>query len=411
MIKNILTLASGGVIAQIISVVTSPILYRIYEKSEYGILGVYMGIVSIVSIFSNMQFSNAILIEKGERESEALFFACRIINLFVSLITFLVIFIFSENISNILNAKGIENWLFMLPLSVFFGGQLDLYRVWANKLGKYTVINNSVLVQSLLTPLFSITTGFLHEGALGLLLGYIAGQVIPMIFIQNKLNKTLTYKYRSFINNVTYIFFLLKKYISYPKYNLPSDFVYRFSSQLPVFMLSNYASIEIVAMYNLSIRMLSLPVQLIGGAIGQVFKEEAIKEYHVKNNFIKSFTKTISLLTPLAVISIIATQLFAPSIFGFIFGLKWIEAGTIAKAMIFMFMFKLVASPLSFSFTIKDKLRESMLWHLLILVLNFLTFYLGFYFQLHYMNILWIFSLSYTILYMIYIYRSYKFSI
>ena len=45
--RNIFSVAIGTIFAQIISILISPILTRIYTPEDFGIYGIYMSIVSI----------------------------------------------------------------------------------------------------------------------------------------------------------------------------------------------------------------------------------------------------------------------------------------------------------------------------------------------------------------------------
>jgi O-antigen/teichoic acid export membrane protein len=54
-VKNIMKLATGSTIAQIIAIACAPIVYRIYERSEYGLLGLFMATAGVISVFSTMQ--------------------------------------------------------------------------------------------------------------------------------------------------------------------------------------------------------------------------------------------------------------------------------------------------------------------------------------------------------------------
>jgi O-antigen/teichoic acid export membrane protein len=93
-LQDLATLATGTTLAQAVSIFTAPILYRIYDKEDYGTLGLYMAIVGIIGVFSTMQYNHAILLEKEDEDAKVVMWLNRLINTAVALITLLLLFIF-----------------------------------------------------------------------------------------------------------------------------------------------------------------------------------------------------------------------------------------------------------------------------------------------------------------------------
>ena len=59
---NITKLASATTIAQLITILTAPILYRIYDKVDYGSLAVYIAITGVLGVVGSLQYLNVVLI-------------------------------------------------------------------------------------------------------------------------------------------------------------------------------------------------------------------------------------------------------------------------------------------------------------------------------------------------------------
>ena len=96
---------------------------------------------------------------------------------------------------------------------------------------------NTILI-SLLVPIISISFGIINSGPLGLFLGLLASHIIPalILFIYIKKNNPEF----NFYFNATKMKRLAKTYKNFPIYVLPSEFINRFTNQLPVFMLSKF---------------------------------------------------------------------------------------------------------------------------------------------------------------------------
>ena len=66
LIKNTLQLASGSIFAQAVAIAMIPILYRIYTREDYGVLGLFMATVWVLGVFVTLQYDQAIIIEENE---------------------------------------------------------------------------------------------------------------------------------------------------------------------------------------------------------------------------------------------------------------------------------------------------------------------------------------------------------
>ncbi|MGC6413895.1 MAG: lipopolysaccharide biosynthesis protein [Bacteroidia bacterium] len=407
-IRNVATLVTGTTAAQAVSILTAPILYRIYDREAYGTLGQYLAIVGVVGVFSTMQYLQVILLEKDDDNAKKMMWLNRFINIGLTVILTIVVLLFNMHIANLLNNPKVAVWLYLLPLSIFFSGQNAIFRVWANRKKKYKLMTFNAILTSISVPIVSISVGLINGSVLGLFLGLLTSQIIPPIVLLIGLTRKedLGLKYFDF----DFIKSKAKAYKNFPLYNMPSEFINRFTNQLPVFMLSTYAGTGVVGVYNLCVRMLGLPVQLIGGAIAEVFKQKASQDFNETGSFDQIFLKTLKTLAGTSIIPFIALIIFAPDVFEFVFGTEWREAGIFARILGVLFVFRFIVSPLSFSFIITNKLREDMLWHIWMLISNLLIFLFGFKYLTDYKLVLILFAGNYSLIYMIYIIRSFAFS-
>lgn len=407
-VRNILKLASGTAFGQIISVITAPVLYRIYEKEDYGILGLFIALSGSIGAFSTMQYSQAIILEKEDYKATQVIWLIRLINSSLSILVFLLILSKSHWIADQLNSPGISCWLLLLPISLFFSGHNETYRIWANRKKEFSIMTINSILTSILVPLVSIGFGVFNKSPNGLFLGLLTSQIAPALFLRWQLKKK-----RSLIIgpiNWNEIVFLAKKHYALPFYSLPSDFINRLSNQLPIFMLSTYSGASSVGVYNLSIRMLGLPIQLLSGAIGEVFRQKASEDYFLLGNCKTIFLKTLKTLVALSIFPLLITVIWGPSLFSSVFGEKWLEAGEYSQILSVMFFFRFFTSPLSFLFFIAGKQKQDFYWHILMGIFSFISFYIGFQVFKSAKISLFLFSIGYSLIYIIYLIKSYQYS-
>lgn len=408
-VQNVAKLTSGTVISQLISLATAPVLYRMYEKDSYAVLGLYMGASAVLGTFSTMQLSQAILLEKEDQDAINVIWLVRIINLFFSVLTLFIVLFFGEYISTLLRNNDISFWFYFLPVTILFSGQNEIYRVWANRRKCYNIITLNTVLLAVITP--SIMLGFVFLGftnELGIMTGFIVGQIIPTVLLGLKLNGSINRISRNI--HFKNLIFTLRKHISFPKYTMPSEFINRLSNQLPIFLLSHFVGSAYVAAYNLSIRMLAIPVQFLGSSISEVFRQKAVDDLHTYGNCRTLFIKTLITLGLFALLPLIVTSIFAPTIFRIAFGENWILAGKLAQLFSFLYFLKLIVSPLSYLYILANKQKEDFYWHIWILISNALILYIGFSFLSNIDLVLILFVANYCFIYLIYLFNSYKYS-
>lgn len=407
-LRNTLTLMTGTTIAQAIPIIATPILTRIYLPEEYGLTGIYLSISVLLGTFSTMSYSSAILLPEKEDDALSILQLCVLSSFLWGIISFMGLFFLNDKIALWMNAPEVTPYLYLVPLSIISTGIGNAFTVWANRFNLYRAIGISRIISSIITLFLSICIGLLIKGPFGLFTGMIMGQLFsPFILILQTYSRNKGI-FKFYPGNV--LWKTAVNYKNFPKYTLWSDFINSFVNQIPVYMISIYSGKSEVGHYNLSNRMLGMPIGFISTSIGQVFSNKASVEYNKNNNCRELFIKTFKLLFFFSFIPFMIIILFAPIIFKVFFGTEWEEAGVYSQIMGAMFFFKFTVSPLSYLFYIAGKQREDLLWHIVMVLMTFLSFYVGNVLFGSVRSMLLLFTINFSFLYIIYLYRSYSFS-
>jgi O-antigen/teichoic acid export membrane protein len=328
-------------------------------------------------------------------------------NTVISLISMLVVFVLYL-FTNIISISEIGLWFFFIPISIFMNGVSAAILTWANRIQNYKQLSFNRVIQALITAAIQITLGILIKNETGLIVGLLVGQLLSVILLiwrfgtsqKNGIGKPQTATFRQ----------IAIQYKSLLIYSTPSEFINNLINQTPIFLLQKFGGVSYVGYYNFTQRFLGLPQQFLSSAIVDVFKQKASALYSNTGNCQILFIKTFKVLTGLAIIPAIVSILFAPQIFIFVFGNSWEMAGVFAQYLSIMFFFRFIASPLSYIYIIAGKLKEDFFLHILFLVFTTLAFFIGDLFIKDKKYLILIYSLAYSIVYIIYLIRSYKFS-
>lgn len=408
-VGDFLKLFSGSTISQIIAFGFSPILYRLYEKNDYGIFGYYVALVTVLGSFSSLQYLQAIFLEEKESDSKSIVWLNRVVNFLVSLVCLSVVWIFNEPISQMLKSPDLGAWLYLLPFSLFFMGQNEIYRVWSSRKKKFKLLAENSIITAITVPVFSISFGIWKSGPMGLFVGYLLSQLIPALVLEYRIPREERVLWSDF--NLVKIKEFAWKYRKFPKINLPSDIINRLSNQIPVFMLGQFGVVSGIAIYGLCARILSLPSQVISSAIGEIFRQRASLDYLQKGSFNFIFLQTLKLTGGISFVIILGVLILGPWFFGFIYGEQWVEAGDLSRYLILFFMVKFIVSPLSFTVVIKQKLNLGLFKNIVTFLLVSFVFYFGFnILNLNYFNVLSLFALVYAFIDVFYLMILFKLS-
>ena len=324
--RGIFTISAGTVFAQLITIIASPLLTRLYTPYDFGIMALFSAVLSILIVIGSLRYEFAIPLPQKDSDAAQITLLCIGLLIGISVFSLIFMFFFSQNIISFFKLEMISQYLWLLPIGLIGAGIYNIFNYWAIRKRDYSRITYTKINQSLAGSISKITMGFYHFGPLGLIIGEILSQTtgivtfLRSIWIKDKEN----FKHLSFpgIEDV------VKKYSRFPLFSLPSSIVNSITMQLPVFMLSHFYGFQVVGLYSLSYMVLVFPASFISSAMAQVFLGELSILLHEKPNKIKNFYNlTIKNLffigLPLFLILAIITPLGFPLIFGDI----WKDAG------------------------------------------------------------------------------------
>lgn len=142
---------------------------------------------------------------------------------------------------------------------------------------------------------------------------------------------------------------VLRFYIDYPIYRLPSQFLLAFSAQAPILICANMYNSEVTGQFGLAIMTLMIPISLLGQTLSKAYYAEIANIGPKQPKVIHQVT--ISVLKKLLIISLpptIVIFFYAPQIFKIIFGETWETAGVIASKLSIYLVFQFLQAPVAY---------------------------------------------------------------
>ncbi len=405
--KNIFALILSSGYSQLIPLAISPILTRLYSPEDFGRFALYTAIVTILSVVVTARYEQAINLPKLNKDAVHIVILASIFCALISLFILIVILLFSNDIALLLGDVVISKWLYLIPLSTLIIGIYQILYYWENRKAKYIRIAVTRTLQSSTSGAGQVSSGLYALGLGGLIASQLIAQLVTVVFIiriswmENK-NLVKNIKINRLIANGL-------KYSNFPKFMIPGHLLNNISGYMPLFMLGALYGPEIAGFYSLAQKVTITPLSLIGGAIGDIYRSEASKQYREFGNCLSLFKYAILRLTIISLIVSIPILIWGVEIFTMIFGSNWSGAGEIASLLAIMILFQCISSPTSETVLLGGLLKLDLIWQFLRLLLSVSSLYIGFRISPDNPNTsIILFGFSFSLLYLLHLMLQYK---
>lgn len=341
-LKASVTLISGSILTQILAVLVSPVMTRIYSEAE---IGEYTLILTAVSMFGAVvcgRYDMSIVAEENEKNVFSLIKLSFVLTLIISfLVSIGYTFYYSTLKETTLNWRSSFFWIFLL---LFFTGIGNILIAYNNRYQEYKLMTSVQIVREVGRDVTLIFLGILKCGTLGLLISQGISVFLGLNRQAKKLKKNIKEIFGCKLLDIKKV---ARSHIKQPLYSVPASFANSFSYSALNLFISGLFGIETLAYYSMSFRMLGLPLNLLSVNVSKVFFEKAAREYDEKKNFRKSYLQTSFLLLLIAIPMVVCLMVFAPLLFEIFFGKGWGRAGYYVRYLAPMFGIRLVVSAVS----------------------------------------------------------------
>ena len=358
-IKQIITLASGTGVAQVVMVCSIPILTRLYSPENFGVFSVFLSLSAMIGVISTGRYEIAAILPKKNAEALTV--------LKIALLFCVSTFLFSLTVFGILFISKplpyptLYQICIWVPIGILIHGLLSSYSLYSNRLKKYYVMTKSRVVSSLTTAIVSISLGLLGFGFMGLIVGKISGQILEILFLHFGIKKDLKGLFDPLqfkkLNQTIY------KYINFLKFSTAEALLNTGFKQIPVILLSSFFGNAASGHFGVAQSALSKPTGILSGSVSSVFFEKAVSINNSSPTQLKPFfLKNLKSLTLIIIPVSIIAMLFSPTLFAFVFGEAWRTSGVYAAWLMPYVGVTFVKAPLSSMIDIKNQLKKNLIF-------------------------------------------------
>lgn len=174
--SDVLTLATGTVLAQALAVLAAPLLTRLYSPGDFGIYALFLSLTGIVSVIACLRYDLAIMLPDKDGEAVNVLALSLLLAACMSLLLIPLLLVGKDHALAILNASGLEPYLWMVPLSVFLGGAFNALSYWNSRTKQFKRLSVARVASSVASTGSQIGAGLAwHATGGSMICGSISG--------------------------------------------------------------------------------------------------------------------------------------------------------------------------------------------------------------------------------------------
>lgn len=383
--RNISTLLTGTVLAQLLVMVLEPITSRLYSPEQTGEFAVILAVATTITTIAGLRYDLAVVMTDTFANARVLRNTVTVIITIVSVITTLLMIPLGTWLATLIGYPHLGPWMAASGLLIFTLAQVNSFNFWFTKTKQFGVISinrvqmrGSVQIIQILLALVSI------GGLTGLIVGQVLGQAGAA--------GTLMWKGRRKVEGegepTATPKQLLKRYRRMPLINGPNALVDSIRLQGINLLIAALFSANAVGQFTKAWLLMQAPVTLINGAISQVFFQRFADT--PRGQMLPLAKKSVQVSLAFGFLPFLLVFLIAPWIFPIYLGARWDVAGEIARALVPWLYMNVVTSPISTIFVVTERQHEMFFFAVIYMITGLGSIYAGAHYGLDIVTTTWI---------------------
>ena len=345
--RSVSTLAGGSALAQLIALVSLPLMTRIFPPPEYGHYVIFMAYAGFFVPISSARFEVAIVLPRLESSAIALAVG--------SLVTVTGTSALALSLLLMAQAGGFDvctDGLVLVPLYALFAGYAQVFTNLQVRARRFTRLSTSRVLQAFTTAAATLLGGMYYSAHFTTLVwAAILGQLVGLCFLLPDLDQarsTLQLRPRGVLR-------LMRHFRKLALFNVPhvlSDAAQ--SSGLPL-AIGAWFGPQATAFYSFAVRLLKAPLGLVSSSISQVYYPNAAATGNDVQKLRANAQRMLAMLALGASILLMSVLCLPDGVYGIVFGAEWAQAGHYIRTLAPWMLASFVASPLTVLFLVREK--------------------------------------------------------
>jgi lipopolysaccharide exporter len=376
-IDHVFKLVAGSAFAQGLGILLSPIMARLFAPETFGVAALFIAIAGVLGTVASLRYELSIMLPKSDQDAANLLAASLLIAVIISISVGGTIVLLGHSLAEILNAPELIDYLWLLPIAISINGAFVALSYWSSRLKQFGRLSIVRIYSSFFNNGTKLGLGYVGFVNAGVLIGApIIGQLISTSILgaqiwrndHELLKGSIRWKQMGTE---------LRKHRKFPIFSTFTALSNSLSVQAPTWILAFFFSPGVVGFYALGKTALSMPIQLVGNAVAQVFFQRAAEAKGHSGDLSKTIENLFRRLVSLGLFPIVMLTMIGEEVFVFVFGPKWAEAGVYMQILSPWLFIVFISSPFSNLFNILGKQESALVFDLILLAVRVLSLIYG----------------------------------
>lgn len=321
---GIARIAGANGTAQLVALLASPVLTRLFTPEDFGLYGIFLSVVGPASVLATLRFEDAIPLPEGDEAASALV----VLGCMTAIASGVAAACITYATFQLQGHRGYATHVaFIAGIAVAGSGVTASLISWAVRERAYTKIAHSALTKSVFQTTGHIALGLAGLGAVGLAGGKALEKTMGIAAVGRLYWQTG----RGVLRGVgpRHLMRVASSYSQFPIYGIPAQALTSGSQFLPPLILATAYGPMSAGMFVLAIRVLVTPLMTVGGAIGQAYMGVAPDLFRsAPHRLLRLFDKVAIVLLLSGIILVGVMVIGGGALFSFVFGDQWASAAS-----------------------------------------------------------------------------------
>lgn len=343
--RHVTALASGTALGQLIVIVVTPLLTRLYTPEDMGLAGLFASFLAIASVAVTLRLDFAIATTSSRDEALRLLALCLVVCPLASLAMGGVLFALIQ--ANVFAYGLLPLWTVPLGIVALVAtGVFIALRFWHVGRHGFASVGRALVAQGAARAGASVALGLPGLGWSGLALGEVVGRLFGIGRLWKDAGHELRRSRQA--GGLAGLGDSLRRARHFPLVVLPSSLVDALAAALPVPIIAWLFGAAEAGQFALVWRVAALPGSLVVASFGDVFHAHATAARSDEPRRVRGLLlSTMRMLCILAVVVYVPACLLAPWLFPWLFGEPWRLSGQMMLVLAPLWMTSLIVSPVS----------------------------------------------------------------
>ena len=357
-LRGIASIVTGSVAGQALVLLAYPLLTRIYDPADFGLLTVFTSLVSILALASTGALEAAVPLPADDRDAAAVAWSGLLFVAAAAVVIAAVGLIAAEPLAALLGVPRLAGYWYLVPLTVLAVGTYMVLSEWMVRDRSYGALGRRNLLQGVGQVATQLGLGVLGARPVGLLLGLGAGRLAALGGLLSRGGLL-----RQPLPRLAGLRAAVHRFRRFPLLAMPSGVINAAGLEVPLLLVAALYGDARAGLLGLAVRVIAGPAQVVGQAVHQVFAGESSAAIRESRGALgRSVRTSVRRLLLLGAVPAAVLLVAGPVLFGLVFGAGWTEAGEYARLMALAYLAQFAVMPVSATLFLLERQGQELAW-------------------------------------------------